>query len=130
MKEIKRTLTLNVPPETVYAWLTESDHMQKWFADIVERTGDTYSFKWNMQDGDTMGFEVTVITDNAPHTFTYKSTGDSDIQTRFDVTQDGKNSVLTMVESGFSPDEAGEKLRTEHEGGWDWFFSRLKGLEN
>mgnify|MGYP000754526679 CR=1 FL=1 len=130
MNEIKRTLKLDAAAETVYAWLTDPDHLQKWFSDHAEKTGDTYSFKWNMQDGGSTGFEVTVVSDDAPHTFVYKANDGSDIQTRFDVASDGENTIVALVESGFSDDDAGEALRQEHEGGWDWFFSRLKELDS
>lgn len=129
MSDIKRTVNLQAEPETVYAWLSEPEHMQKWFCDEVEANAETLSFKWNMEGGGSAGFDVTVIEEDAPHTFMYRSTDESEITTRFDVASDGEKTIVALVESGFSDDEAGNTLRQEHEGGWDWFLSRLQTLD-
>ena len=130
MSEIKRTIKLNAAPKTVYEWLTQADHMQNWFADTVKSTDDGLSFKWNMQDGGQVGFDVVIVTDDAPKTFAYKASDGSEITTRFDIAHDGEHTIVVMVESGFSEDEAGTALRDEHAGGWDWFLSRLQNLES
>lgn len=128
--DIQRTLKLKNKAETVFIWLTQADHLQQWFADSVERADDTLSFKWNMQDANSVGFDVHIIIEDAPDTFAYQATDGSEISTRFDISSDGDDTVLRMLESGFSDDAAGKALQEEHAGGWDWFLSRLQTLDS
>lgn len=127
--DIQRTLKLKNKPETVFTWLTQPDYLQQWFADSAERADDSLSFKWTMQDGSSVGFDVHIIIEDAPDTFAYQATDSSEITTRFDITSDDDDIVLTMLESGFSDDDAGKALQEEHAGGWDWFLSRLQTLD-
>ena len=128
MSYINRTVELNAEPNTVYSWLTEAEHMQKWFADKVEHTEDGMSFKWNMQDGGTIGFDAKITVDDAPNKFAYKSIEDDSTVSSFELSADVDTTQLNLVESPFTDSEDDQARMKEHEGGWDWFFSRLQQL--
>jgi len=128
MKEITRTIELNAEPETVYKWLTAPHHLQQWFSDHVEKTDDGYTFQWNVQDGNTVGFSVTTTQQDPHRRFAYKSAEDN-VETRFDVATNGEKTIVLLTESGFGADKAGQKLYEEHNGGWDWFLSRLQQMD-
>lgn len=128
--EIQRRLKFKNTAETVYTWLTQADYLQQWFSDLVEKTPEGLSFKWNMENGESAGFDVRISREDAPTTFAYQATDGSEITTRFDATSDAGDTILVLVESGFADNDAGKALKEEHEGGWDWFLSRLQTLDN
>ena len=128
MLEIKRSITVNASAEQVYEWISQADHLQKWFADDVSREDDTLTFSWNMQDGGTIGFDAKITVDDAPNKFAYKSIEDDSTISSFELSADGNNTQVNLVESPFTDSEDDQARMKEHEGGWDWFFSRLQQL--
>ncbi len=45
--EIVRELVLPAPPEEVWDALTDPERLEEWFANEVERDGDTFVYRWS-----------------------------------------------------------------------------------
>ena len=126
--QITRQIQLNCSPDEAYRLITDKDNITRWYCDVVEEREGGLSFKWNMQDGSKIGFDVDIIEATSGKQFSYRSVGDFPTTTTFTLSAQGEHTQMTMTEQ-LHPDTPDlEALYDEHTGGWDWFFSRLQGL--
>jgi uncharacterized protein YndB with AHSA1/START domain len=127
---IEREITINAPPERVWAVLTEADHVAQWFGDVAEvdlRPGGKLVFGWTKHWGNHHAFVERV---EPPGFFSYRwarpagelpVAGNSTL-VEFTLTPEGTGTRLRVVETGFADlDATAEQQDTaakENTEGW------------
>ncbi len=139
--QIERETTIEAPVERVWALLTESEHVGRWFGDagaeIDLRPGGAMVLRWT-DYGTSRGRVVAV----EPHTrFSYRWApfkdpgGEEPVEgnstlVEFTLTPEGDGTRLRVVESGFEElAESDEQKRTRVEGnteGWEIQLGRVR----
>jgi len=138
---IETEITIQAPPERVWALITEAEHVGRWFGDVsaeIElRPGGLYRLEW-AQHGVTDGRVVTV----EPHTrFAYRwnalgeKWGEEPQEgyatlVEFTLHPEGSATRLRVVESGFASLVGGADVRrTAFEGNTSGWKAELGDLE-
>jgi uncharacterized protein YndB with AHSA1/START domain len=126
--EIHRELTIDVPPERVWAALTEPDQLVRWFptkdARVDLRPGGELYLEWDEISSTGVFDEI-----EPPNRLVYRwfpggtELPSTTVEFTLTETDDGSGTVLTLVERGFS------RLRPEHlAGNEDGWTSELQEL--
>jgi uncharacterized protein YndB with AHSA1/START domain len=133
---IEREILIDAPVETVWATLTEPEHVGGWFSDVAEidlRQGGLGTLTWK-KFGDV---RLRVEKVEPPHTFSFRwarplgaevGAGNSTL-VEFSLTPEGGGTRLRMIESGFreldrSEEEKAQYLE-ENSSGWDHELGEL-----
>jgi uncharacterized protein YndB with AHSA1/START domain len=134
---IERDIMISAPIERVWAVITESDHVGRWFGDagakIDLHPGGAFSCSWG-EHGTVLGVVVKV---EPPKFFSYRwarplgatvQPGNSTL-VEFSLTPEGDGTRLKVVESGFRDldlsDEARAKYADENREGWGQELAEL-----
>jgi uncharacterized protein YndB with AHSA1/START domain len=137
---IEREIYVEALPETVFAVVSDPQHVQQWWPDeaafdpVVGATGEIV-FGDRDSEGTVVGF--TVVEVDPPRTFSFRWTqpagevgrpGNS-LHVTFSLAPAGAGTLLTMTERGFR--EMGwevavlEAQYNEHVTGWDFYLARI-----
>jgi uncharacterized protein YndB with AHSA1/START domain len=122
---IEREITVDAPPERVWAVVTQAEHIGRWFGDagaeIDLRPGGTFTCTWE-QHGTVCAVVERV---EAPHFFSYRwarptgaevQPGNSTL-VEFSLTPDGTGTRLRVVESGFRELDLSDDERAKYAAG-------------
>ncbi|WP_327237779.1 SRPBCC family protein [Streptomyces sp. NBC_01317] len=138
---IEREITIEAPPERVWAVLTEPAHVGSWFGQgqptpVDLRPGGTMY----LDHGAYGQFPTTIVTVDPPHRFSYRwasaypgeqATEGNSTLVEFTLAAEGEGTRLRVVETGFADivipedriDTASKKSHTE---GWTDMVVNLK----
>ncbi|MFF2522911.1 SRPBCC family protein [Streptomyces liangshanensis] len=138
---IEREITIEAPPERVWAVLTEPAHVGSWFgqgqpAPVDLRPGGTM----HLDHGAYGQFPTTIVTVDPPRRFSYRwasaypgeqaAEGNSTL-VEFTLTAEGEGTRLRVVETGFTDivipeDRIDTASRKSHAEGWTEVTGNLK----
>jgi uncharacterized protein YndB with AHSA1/START domain len=136
---VRRTITIDVPRERVWAALTEPDLLIQWFGEGFEVTafevGGTGRIIY--EDFGDFPIEITEITPQETLAFRWSGVPADELdeyatQVTFTLAGDESSSELTVVESGFEKLPGGTRYRRErldqNREGWDVELDELAAL--
>jgi uncharacterized protein YndB with AHSA1/START domain/predicted enzyme related to lactoylglutathione lyase len=118
---VRRRIT--APIEQVFAALTQASELSKYF--VREAKGDlkqgaTVTWIWA---GDAVALEVTRLVQDETVEFLWEAYGvDHLTRVRFDLVEDGTDTLVTVVESGWQNDARGRQSAFDHAEGWTEFL--------
>ncbi|NND92003.1 MAG: SRPBCC domain-containing protein [Granulosicoccus sp.] len=131
---INKSIFLNVPRETVWAYLTDKDKLGEWFhpaaADLVE--GQPYALLGDAADSESKVCWGKVLKAQQPtflsYTFTIKPLGNAvtTVNWTLEVAAGGTRVTLSHEGIGDAAGDAALGLLMALDGGWDKHFSRLR----
>ncbi len=131
---ITKSIFLNAPRETVWAYLTEKDKLGEWFhpaeADLVE--GKPYALLGDAEDANSKMCWGDVLSAKKPsflsYTFTIKPLGDAMTTVNWTLEEAAGGTRVTLVHEGIGEagGDAALGLLMALEEGWDKHFSKLR----
>ena len=136
-QRIERDILIDAPVETVWAVVTEPEHISGWFSDSVEldlRPGGRAVLHWN-DHGSVQGRVERV---EPPHFFSFRwvvhhgadfAEANSTL-VEFSLSADGDSTRLKVVESGFrdvaGPEDEKQRHFDSHRRGWELELGQLE----
>ena len=128
-RAIRHQMTLSVPPEAVFAALTEPERIRRWNAWAPNarcdgRVGGTYSFGWSAEASGTDG-PHEIVEWEPGRRLTYRWYGDPPTLVRWEIEPlEGAEhgTRLTLVHSGFGVDQ---NMLVDYNLGWADFLACL-----
>ena len=136
-QRIERDILIDAPVETVWAVVTEPEHISSWFSDSVEldlRPGGRAVLHWN-EHGTVHGRVERV---EPPHFFSFRwvlhpgadLAEDNSTLVEFSLSTEGDSTRLTVVESGFrdvaGPEDEKQRHFDSHRRGWELELGQLE----
>jgi uncharacterized protein YndB with AHSA1/START domain len=118
---IKQEIVIEAPPEVVWEFVTDPEHVRAWFGDAAEidlRPGGDAAFTW--ESGGRFLARVEKV--EPPRFFSYRwarptdtppAEGNSTL-VEFSLTAEGEGTRLTVVESGFAALTSSEDEKARH----------------
>jgi uncharacterized protein YndB with AHSA1/START domain len=140
---VSRDIVINASPETVYDVVSQPEHMSKWFsddADFEPVANATGALIWRDKETEqTTRIEVTVVTADRPHLFSFqwvsperqRATPDATdpVLVEFRITPEA-NGTRLVVSEGLDEldwdDDAKAAYAADHTNGWTHFLSQLR----
>jgi uncharacterized protein YndB with AHSA1/START domain len=140
---VSRDIVINASPETVYDVVSQPEHMSKWFsddADFEPVANATGALIWRDKETEqTTRIEVTVVTADRPHLFSFqwvsperqRATPDATdpVLVEFRITPEANGTRLVVSEGldGLDWDDAAKAAyAADHTNGWTHFLSQLR----
>ena len=137
-ERIEREVLIDAPPETVWAVITQAEHIAGWFSHAAEidlRPGGKVTLTWDGH-GTSHG-RVEVV--EPPHSFAFRwmradelgeFREDNSTLVEFTLRAEGESTRLTVVETGFddlagTDDEQREHF-DDHSRGWEHELDQLE----
>jgi uncharacterized protein YndB with AHSA1/START domain len=136
-RRIEREIVIEAPVDTVWAVVTQPEHIAGWFSESVEidlTPGGKLALHWE-QHG-TVGGRVERV--EPPHFFSFRWAVDPDVEmtdgnstlVEFSLTAEGEGTRLTVVETGFTeldlPDDEQREHFDSHTSGWEHELDQLQ----
>ena len=127
---LRKTIFLKAPPEQVWEYLTEPEHLAKWFHAPHETLAEGRPLAlFGTTSGDKLIWG-TVLQARAPeyleYTFTVKPMGDAVSNVKWWLEPVPGGTQLRMEHSGLSPSEDAFGLTLALDNGWDEHFMQLR----
>lgn len=135
-EHIEREILIDAPVDTVWAVVTEAEHVGAWFGDSAEidlRPGGEAILTWDAHGS----FNATIEKVEPPHAFSFRwarpagekpREGNSTL-VEFTLVPEGEGTRLRVVESGFrqleATDEEQAKYAEENTQGWSFELDEL-----
>jgi uncharacterized protein YndB with AHSA1/START domain len=125
--EIRKTILINAPPNTVFKALTDEKELTKWFPDqarLESKVGGLVQFKF-FEDGKEnhrVEGKVLEVIPNKKISYSWKNTSDPDFPNTtvtWTLEEAGGKTKLTLVHAGFDPKSKWHEL---HSMGWSYFI--------
>lgn len=130
---IEQTFYYEVPPERVFAALTEPGEIVKWFADRAEvspKKGGSFRLTWKA--GYTMRGKVKAYDPPRKLHLTWidRFEGGKAFETeaRFTFAKKGKGTQLTLNHRGFKPGKKWVSLYGSIQSGWAYYLTNLRSV--
>jgi uncharacterized protein YndB with AHSA1/START domain len=136
--EIRRSITIKAPKESVYAAIAEPEQIVAWFPDAIEgglHEGDRPVLNF----GEHGKSQIYIVAAQPHEYFAYRWIPGSggfvgDVLTKpntlveFRIEETNGVSTVTVTETGFSklPEDKAEKQFNENSGGWGFMLGRLE----
>lgn len=121
--DIQHTVEIDAPPETVFDTLIKPEQLQRWIASnakVEPHQGGQYSLGWGQ---DTTALKILEIIPNESLRLSWPE-GDGSTVLTWTLEGSGGKTRLTLVHSGFAPDQNTRGLQT----GWLNFMSWVKSI--
>lgn len=135
--KIVKTIALKAPREHVWRFLTEADKLALWFmrgaADL--KAGGDYALVTNSygKEGEKICWgEVLEMKppEKLVHTFTHKGLEGAATKCTWVLEEAPGGTVLTLTHEGWEKVQNAFGEFSEHDKGWDEFFTRLRRVTN
>jgi uncharacterized protein YndB with AHSA1/START domain/predicted enzyme related to lactoylglutathione lyase len=118
---------IQAPADRVFAAITKADELQKYFVKSAKgdlEVGADVTWSW---ESDAVGLEVLRVVKDQTVEFVWEAYGvDYLTRVRFDVVGLGKETRVTVVESGWHNDARGRQSAFDHAEGWTEFLLHLR----
>lgn len=133
--KIEKSVFIKAPRERVWAFLTESEYLGRWFH-ASDRTLDRpgpYRLMKSADEPDACVCWGEVIEAQAPerlvYTFTHKWLGEHMTRVEWTLTEVASGTLIRLVHDGFegAPVDIFDQL-CGHDAGWDEHFVKLRAL--
>ena len=135
-ERVEREVLIEAPPETVWAVITQPEHVAGWFSDIADidlRPGGEITLTWDGHG--TVRGRVEAVEPPRFFAFRWLSVGYGEFSesnstlVEFSLHDEADGTRLRVVESGFrgldASDDERARYADEHEGGWEVELSQL-----
>ena len=133
---IAHKVTINASREQVFNSLVEADGLTGWFLSKAEseaKTGGRFKYSWEFNNAEQNGSQEGAYSEvAAPEKVSYPwQAGDTPTKVTFKVKDDGDQTTVHLVHTGFGAANNPEELKEMHDGPWQFYMMNLKNhLEN
>jgi uncharacterized protein YndB with AHSA1/START domain len=133
---IAQKITINASREQVFNALVDASGLTRWFLSKAEseaRTGGSFKYSWEFNNADQNGtqegaYSEVVSLEKVSYPW---QAGDTPTNVTFTVKDDGDQTTVHLVHTGFGASKNPEQLKEMHDGPWQFYMANLKNhLEN